>query len=169
MNNMLSSTLARCAPAPRVQRPFNGLRCRLVAGFTIIELLVVMGIAGVLSSVAYPSFVGQLQKARRADVLVAMLHVQVAQERWRSNNARYGSLSDIAVPNASMGGHYTLQINGNNEGGYDVLAVASGAQGRDSACRQMKMSVTGAQVVYASGPDAAAANPVAVNRQCWIL
>lgn len=169
MKNILNSTQTQHPANQGERRLPDGRGLRAAAGFTLIEMLVAMGIAGVLSGVAYPSFMGQLQKARRADVLVAMLHVQVAQERWRSNNARYGSLSEIAVSSASMAGHYTLQINGNTEAGYEVLAVAGGAQSRDSACRQMKMSVTNTQVLYASGPDATAANPASVNRQCWIL
>ena len=144
-------------------------RRKAAAGFTLIEMLVAMGVAGVLSSVAYPSFLGQVQKARRADVLVSMLHVQVAQERWRSNNPSYGSLSDIAVPGVSSAGHYTLQVSANSESSYEVVATATGAQSRDSACRHMKLSMANTQLVYASGPDTTAANPAAVNRLCWNL
>jgi hypothetical protein len=33
----------------------------------------------------------------------------------------------------------------------------------------MKLSIDGANVVYASGPDTSAANPSRDNRQCWGL
>jgi type IV pilus assembly protein PilE len=170
---VLAGNLAPIIPTPCALHPaaekFPRRMRAAAAGFTLIEMLVTMGIAGVLSSVAYPSFMGQVQKARRADVLVAMLNVQMAQERWRSNNRSYGSLSDIAVPSVSGARHYTLQISAATESGYDVMATATGVQSRDSACRYMKLSVASAELVYASGADATTANPAAANRLCWNL
>ena len=64
------------------------------AGFTLIELMIATSVSGVLSSIAYPSFSGALQKVRRTDALVAMMQVQQAQERWRANNSRYGTLAN---------------------------------------------------------------------------
>ena len=65
--------------------------------------------------------------------------------------------------------YYLLQSNAADAGGYEVLATATGVQARDTACRHMKLSALGANMVYASGPDAGTANPVAANRKCWSL
>ena len=51
-------------------RSRSARRVRCSAGFTLIETMVTIGIAGVLSSVAYPSIEGQLMRARRSDALV---------------------------------------------------------------------------------------------------
>ena len=40
---------------------------RAARGFTLVELLAAVSIAGVLSSIAWPSFEGSLQRARRAE------------------------------------------------------------------------------------------------------
>ena len=154
-------TAARERRAPRVRRA--------AAGFTLIEMMIAVSVAGVLSSVAYPSFVGQVQKVRRTDAVVAMMQVQWAQERWRSNNTAYGSLADIGANATSPAGYYTLQVSANNTSGYEVLATAVGAQARDTNCVQMKLSMQGANTVYASGPDAGVGNAAAANRQCWSL
>ena len=152
------------APAPAAAR-----RRRACGGFTLIEMLAVVTMTGALTSVALPTFEGQLQRARRADVLVSMMQVQAAQERWRSNGARYGSLADIGTPARSAAGHYQLQLVSADEEGYDVLATASGAQARDAGCRNMAVRVSGANLAYASGPDARVANPAHLNAKCWNL
>ena len=142
---------------------------RATGGFTLIEMLAVLSMTGVLTSVALPSFEGQLQRARRSDALVTMLQVQAAQERWRSNGVRYGSLAEIGAPALSAAGHYRLQVVSADEDGYDVLATATGTQARDTGCLNMALRTSGANLVYASGPDARVANPAALNAKCWSL
>lgn len=139
------------------------------AGFTTIELLVVVSIASVLSSVAYPSFRDQVDKARRADAIGALTQAQMAQERWRANQPVYGSLGDVGVPTRSSAGHYTLQVTSASARGYEILATARGTQDRDADCRNLRLGVDGANFVYTSGPDASAGNPAALNRRCWNL
>ena len=138
-------------------------------GFTLIELMVTVSIAGILSSVALPSFENVLHKARRTDALVASMQVQAAQERFRSNAASYGTLADIRVPARSAAGHYTLEVAANTADSYELLATATGAQSRDAACRHMKLTSTGMNLVHASGADATLANPAAANSKCWSL
>ena len=144
----------------------NPLR-RAARGFTLIEILIALSMAGVLSSVALPTFQGHLQKARRADALVTMMQVQLAQARWRANGTGYATLAQIGVGSVSSAGHYTLSLRSDDDAHYEVLAAATGAQASDTACRNMLLRVVGANVVQASGPDAAVANPAATNRKCW--
>ncbi len=136
-------------------------------GFTMVEVLVTLSMAGVLSSVALPTFQGHLQKARRADVVVSMMQVQLAQSRWRANGTTYGTLAQIGVSSVSAGGHYTLTLGNAADDRYEVLASATGAQAGDAACRHMLLRIVGANVVQASGPDSSVANPAATNRKCW--
>lgn len=138
-------------------------------GFTLIELMIGVAVTGILSSVALPSFESQLQKSRRADVLVSTMTVQAAQERFRSNADAYGNLAEIGVPSTSAAKHYTLQIAANDADGFELLATAIGLQARDVACRHMKLTSTGMNLVYASGADATVANAAAANQKCWAL
>ncbi|MEO8060121.1 MAG: type IV pilin protein [Burkholderiales bacterium] len=140
---------------------------RASRGFTLIEILIALSMAGVLSSVAVPTFQGQLQKARRTDALVTMMQVQLAQSRWRANGSGYVTLAQIGVANVSSAGHYAIALTTDNDNEYEVRAAATGAQAGDTACRNMVLRVTGANVVHASGADASAANPAAQNRKCW--
>jgi type IV pilus assembly protein PilE len=162
---------APCAPHPAAQPSADRRRpaVQRCSGYTLIELMIGVALAGVLSSLALPSFEAPLHKARRADVLVSMMQIQAAQERYRGNATSYGSLAEIGVASTSTAGHYTLQAIGASADGYAVLATATGAQARDTACRHMKLSATGMDVVYASGADTTVANPDTANRKCWNL
>lgn len=136
-------------------------------GFTLIEIVTVLGVAGVLSSIAWPSFQGSLQKARRAEAMMAMVQLQIAQERWYANRGRYGSLDELRLPQRTSAGHYQILVSEADAQGYVAVALASGAQAGDALCRQMRLSVAGGTTTYASGPDADAANDAAANRRCW--
>jgi len=159
---------ATCATRP-VHAPAPARQRHAIGGFTLIELLAVVSMAGALTGVALPTFEGQMQRMRRTDALVSMMQVQAAQERFRSNGVRYGSLADIGMPGVSPAGHYGLQALSADEDGYNVLATATGTQARDANCRNLSLHMAGANISYASGPDATVANPEPVNRKCWNL
>ena len=142
---------------------------RYVRGFTLVELMLVVAVAGILSGVAYPSFMGQLQKIRRADALVAVMQVQAAQERWRAGNTSYGTLAQISVGSTSSAGHYVLQVTAQSEHGYEVLASAQGVQAHDVPCRHLRLRAEGGNLVQTSGSDADTNNAPTANHQCWSL
>ena len=139
------------------------------AGFSLIELSIALVVTAVLTTLTLPSFERQLQRARRADALVAALQVQTAQERFRSEAAGYGSLTQIGAPSTSAGGHYRLELNLLDPDAYELVATATGLQARDAACRYLKLSSASLNVVHASGPDDRVANDNAQNRRCWDL
>ena len=142
-------------------------RGRRSGGFTAVELLVALSITGVLSSIAYPSFSEQIDKSRRADAFAAVTAVQMAEERWRANQPAYGTLAEIGAAAVSPAGRYSVAIGGHGAHDYSVVVSAQGVQARDSACRVMRIDVSGGNETRASGPDASAANPPAANRKCW--
>ena len=136
-------------------------------GFTLIESMVAVGIAAVLSSIAYPSLEGHVLRARRTDALVALMTAQLAQERYRSNHNSYGNLTETGLRASSAAGYYTLQVTSNTTDGFEVLASATARQARDTVCRHLRLVSLGTLVTYASGTDTATANSADVNRKCW--
>jgi type IV pilus assembly protein PilE len=138
-------------------------------GFTLIELMIAVAVVAILASITLPSLEGHVHRARRSDVLASMVQIQAAQERFRSNNASYGSLNEIGVAAVSATGHYNLSASGLSRDGYEVLVTATGAQARDTACRYMKFSAQGGNMRYASGSDAELANAMGSNHKCWML
>ena len=154
-------------PTVRFTRSPSAPGVRRNTGFTLIETMVTVGIAGVLSSIAYPSLEGQVMRARRTDALVALMQAQLAQERFRANNASYGSLADAGVRPTSPAGHYRIAVVSSDAAGFELLASAVAGQARDTRCRHLRLALADATLTYALGSDATTANGVEVNRACW--
>jgi type IV pilus assembly protein PilE len=148
-------------------RSRSARRTRRSAGFTLIETMITVGIAGVLSGIAYPTLEGQVMRARRTDALVALMQAQLAQERFRANNASYGSLVDVGVRPTSPSGHYQVAVVSSDSAGFELLASAVASQARDTSCRHLRLAFADATLTYASGSDASTSNGAAANRACW--
>lgn len=58
-------------------------------GFSLIELLVVLAIAGVLASLAYPSYAAYMTRARRLEGKVALFDIMHQQENLYGRNNQY--------------------------------------------------------------------------------
>lgn len=65
-----------------------------VGGFTLIELLIAVAIVGIIAAFAYPSYVSQVEKARRSDAQGALMGLAAALERHRSTNGSYLGAGD---------------------------------------------------------------------------
>lgn len=139
------------------------------SGFTLIELMICIAVVGVLSSVAYPAFSGVLASTRRSDALVALMKVQVLQERFRADHPTYGSLLQLGLGSESPAHHYSIELLDNSATGYSVHASAVGRQLRDTTCQHMRITVDGLNIVYASGSTDATDNVSSANRRCWSL
>jgi len=138
-------------------------------GFTLIELTLVLAIAGVLATLALPSFADALRRSRRAEGITALLQLQLAQERWRADHADYGSdLSALGLAAGSTGGAYTLAVAEAGRDGYVLTATAAAAQSGDTPCRVLKLAQDGGNTRYSS-LDASNVETSATPNRCWNL
>jgi len=130
------------------------------AGFTLIELMIVVAIVGILASIAYPSYMDSVRKGRRAEATTALYGIQLAQEKWRANNATYGTLANVwGGVSTTENGYYTLAITGNTATAYSVTAtaVAGKSQVDDKAAGVSCTPLT----MTANGPD------ISTKAACW--
>jgi type IV pilus assembly protein PilE len=61
------------------------------AGFTLIELMIVVVVIAILGAVAYPSYQDHVRKAKRAEARTALLKTAQVLERWYSDRSTYGT------------------------------------------------------------------------------
>jgi len=115
-------------------------------GFTLIELMIVVGIVAILATLALPSFRDSVRKSRRSDAMNAILNIHLAQERWRANHSTYGLLGNpydpLADPQLYLGpdplispnGHYSLTVPIHTATTYTIIGavVADDDQENDS-------------------------------------
>ena len=63
------------------------------AGFSLIEVMITVAIVGILAAVAYPSYVGQIEKGRRAECRGGLLKTMQQQERYFTQLNTYAAFS----------------------------------------------------------------------------
>jgi type IV pilus assembly protein PilE len=152
-------------------------RQREVAGFTLVEVMIAVVIIGLLAAIAIPAFTDSVRKSRRAEAFSALSAVQLAQERWRGNNASYAAdLANTATgsnpPNGlgiaatTPSGYYGIAISGASATGYTVTAtgVTGTTQANDGSCLLLASRMSGGNLEYGSGATTVAFPDA--NR-CW--
>jgi len=119
-------------------------------GFTLIEALIAVAVAAILAALAWPSFIGALQRSRRIEATAALLQVQLAQERWRSGHAAYAADLATLGLDATAGRHYRLAITASAAHRYTVVATAIGSQAGDTACTSFVLTLDAGRTTMAS-------------------
>ena len=79
------------------------------AGFSLIELMVVVVIIGILAAIAYPSFIDSIRKSRRSEAVSTIMDEAARQERFFFNNTTY-STAILGTSISPPDGHYTIAI-----------------------------------------------------------
>lgn len=114
-------------------------------GFTLIEIMIVVVLIGIIAAIALPAYQEYAQKARRADAQKALLQVQLALEKWRSNNPTYTTniTGDLNFDDTnSPEGYYSMSIT-TSGADYTITADPQGIQASDSACDPITLSQDG--------------------------
>lgn len=68
-----------------------------ISGFTLVELIIVVAVIGILSSIAYPSYLGYREKAIRADAMAELQQVAGRIEAQKINYKRYDKIPLTAI------------------------------------------------------------------------
>jgi type IV pilus assembly protein PilE len=132
-------------------------------GFTLVELLVAMVIAGILLAIAIPGYNGYIRKGHRTDAKTALLDMASMEERYFSTQNIYSQLTtDLgytgAWPVTVGSGYYQVSITqftaataptaalpGGTPASYTLQALPIGDQVNDTACTSFTLTSQGVQ------------------------
>ena len=90
-------------------------------GFTLIELMIVVGVIAILAAIAVPNFLEQSRKGRRAEAVRAVGDLQLALERWRAENPTYDCPTTACpLPTSS---YYDIALTGPTATAYTITAT----------------------------------------------
>ncbi len=159
---------------------------RVLRGFTLIELMIVVAVVAIIAAVALPNYFDSIRKSRRADAIALMSQVGQAQERFRANCPCFShSITNAASAtcpatcpgtgaNPGLGltsvtsPYYTITLQTIAGSTYTVRAVAAGSQVRDTRCAAMEMRMDAGNLSYLANTSVgtlSTANPD--PNRCW--
>lgn len=115
-------------------------------GFTLIELMIVVIVVAILASIAIPSYLEQSRKGRRADALRSVGDMQLALERWRSENPSYAdcgvACGSGTYPTAPTSLYYTIGVTADATS-YTITATRkSGSAQADDRCGNLSATAS---------------------------
>lgn len=137
------------------------------AGFTLIEVMIVVAIIGVLAGIAYPSYLEQVRKSSRSDAIVLINDVAqrmqrcfTAQNTYKPATAGTCAVVDKAKSSAagitSNEGFYVVKLSGDDAEYTDskyllkVTPVTGKRQAQDTNCATFTLNQAGVRKAYNS-------------------
>jgi type IV pilus assembly protein PilE len=142
-----------CCSALRGKKGLNA-----TPGFTLVEAMVVVAILAIVVALAYPSYLEQIRKARRADAESSLLAAAQLLERCFTRINSY-LVSDEGCPDptgASQDGFYTISFADGSPTAttYTLVATPQGDQANDP-CNEYTVDHLGNKT------------PVPGGHRCW--
>lgn len=152
-------------------------------GFSLIELMIVVAIMGIISSVAVPSYMGYVTKSKRTEAKTELLRIAQLQESYYVQNLSYSKalnsglgFTDTAQDTES--GLYSVSTTGTPSScdstntnpctGYSVTAVpvAGKGQDKDDLCSK-GFEITNTGKKGAKGEGDSDFDSAAAIKECW--
>jgi type IV pilus assembly protein PilE len=122
------------------------------AGFTLIELMIIVVIIAIISVFANSMYSKSVQKSRRAEGKALLLEAAALQERRIADAGTYATdMTDLGyAANPAISENLLYSVAVTNTNGFTLTATAVNRQAVDTQCATMTLNALG---VKASAPS----------------
>lgn len=128
------------------------------AGFTLVELMIVVAIVGILAAIAYPGYQKQVAKTRRSDAKAGLVELQNFMERWYTEHNCYNASCAVdgagpSLPAPHSGGqYYDYSLNAVARSTYTLQAVPkTGSPQENDTCGTLTLDNKGTRLPVTAG------------------
>lgn len=115
-------------------------------GFTLIEVMVTVAIVAIIASIAYPSYLDQVRKSRRAEAQSTLMNIAGRQQQMILDTRSYASTLaalNVTVPSSVLKNYdISLDVGTATIPTFSVLATPLGSQSADS-CGPLSVNQAG--------------------------
>lgn len=120
------------------------------AGFTLIELMIVVAIVAILATIAYASYQSFIVKSRRKAAEVCLQERAQFMERYYTTKLTYAGAPDPAQCN-DLGSFYTVEFSGTPDANSFVIQAKPSSKQNDSLCGTLSINAKGTRGETGSG------------------
>ncbi|WP_137970891.1 type IV pilin protein [Pseudomonas sp. F(2018)] len=139
---------------------------RSASGFTLIEVMMVIGIIGILAAIAIPNYTEYLNRSKRSEGKALLIEIAARQERFYAQNTRYvtdsANIAQLAMHKtsgtvvSSENGYYEVTVSTSaGDGGYTLTATQKIG---DVGCGNLTINALGVKGRSGSGKTV---------EECW--
>ncbi|PAA22715.1 pilus assembly protein [Pseudomonas fragi] len=129
---------------------------RPAAGFTLIELMIVVVIIGILGAFVYPLYGDYVRRAYRSQIIVLMMEQAQSLERFYTRNAVYSGVKGLSSGNQ----HYHISAELADHGYWLEATPRQGSAMAGDPCGSFRLAHTGMAAITQAAPGL-------TLQQCW--
>lgn len=140
-------------------------RARFCAGFTVIELMIVLVIIGLLVRIAMPTYKEYVQRSKIAEATSTLASTRILLEQYYQDNRNYGSTASACGVTPSTGKYFSYSCNwgtGGSNQSYTITATGVSSQNMSGFTYTIDQANNQATTALPSGWGT-------VPATCWIV